>query len=531
MDRNDIYLQLCPNRSITSVLGNLCNNPELIRLPDKPLNSNDFHKEIHELMFDTINNLVYGSIEREEITAIDIDNYLSEYPDAYKIWEDSNGFEFITKSKQFAKETNYPIDYSRVKKFSLLREAVRRGLDVTHFYDYTTDNIQEIDESMKKLDETSLNDMLDYYSKEVISLRDAYGETNSSNTYKAGDGILDLIENTDNSPNFGYPFRNRFYNTLTRGMQTSRLLLRSADSGTGKTRLVLNDLIYISMPRMWSPERQEWVDIGESYPVLYIGTEEEKDEVDKIILSTISGVHQDIIENGNYTDEIRARLLEAYEILQEGQLYIHRDDDFSITDIEMAIERFIIDYNVQYVGFDYVQLTPKISRSALEMFGQQLREDLVISNFVSKLKDIAQKYDVFMITGTQLNRNSADKSQRDANCLSGGRATQNKIDFGVQIYRADAEDIQKLEPILQTGKYETPNYSHWWYKNRAGKYPDCIVWTKMDLGNMYEKELFVTDRSYNLLDVDLTEIDFDNASISKSEVEYAEQGFAVPQFK
>ena len=530
MENNEIYKQLYPNRSITSVIGNLCNNPDLLRVPDKKITSDDFYKEIHKIIFDSINNLVYGSLEREEITAIDIDNFLSEYPEAYKVWETSEGFNFITQCKQFAKEDNYTLDYDRVKKFSLLRAAVDKGMSVTHFYDVTNNNVMEIDQQMKKLDELTLNDMLDYFTKEMISLRDSFGETNSANTYKAGANTEALIYKTNESPSYGYPFRNRFYNTLTRGMHLGKLMLRSADSGTGKTRLALNDLINVSMTHLWNKQTHSFEYIGEAYPSLYIGTEEESDEIDLIVLATVSGIPQDVIQDGNFNPEVMDRLLKANEIIQNGRLYIHRDDDFSITDIEMVIERFIMDYQVQYVAFDYVQLTPKITRSALDMFGLQLREDLIISSFVDRLKDIAQTYKIFMITAVQHSRNSADKSQRNGNCLAGGRATQNKADMGVQIYRVDSEDLQKLEPILQTGQYEQPNYSHWWYKNRGGVYTDCIVWTKMDLGTMQEKELFITDNNYNLLEVDLTEINFEDNEFEKKETEKAKHGFEVPTF-
>ena len=65
--------------------------------------------------------------------------------------------------------------------------------------------------------------------------------------------------------------------------------------------------------------------------------------------------------------------------------------------------------------------------------------------------------------------------------------------------------------------FKKPNYSHWVYKNRSGM-SNVIIWSYMNLGNMREEPLFVTDMDYNLLDVSPINIVFedDNTMIEKS---------------
>lgn len=53
-------------------------------------------------------------------------------------------------------------------------------------------------------------------------------------------------------------------------------------------------------------------------------------------------------------------------------------------------------------------------------FGMNLREDQILVQFAQALKTIAEKYNVFMCSSTQLNRNYKDTDMRDATCLRGG---------------------------------------------------------------------------------------------------------------
>lgn len=508
----DINLRLYPTRSVYSVLGNICNNPRLLRHPDVQLKQEDFYQEIHQMIFSTVSNIIYEVGDKENVTPIEVDNYLSEYPTAYKKWEKYGGFEYLQKSIDFAKKDSFTLDYNRLKKFSLLRYAHSKGLDISYFYDTSEDG--NIDENMKFLDENDINDMIEYYSRSVIDIRDHFSVTNKDNSYKAGEGLEETLRRLHEEPQFGLPFRNPFYNTIFRGAQRGKLMLRSADSGVGKSRNNINDMCYMGLEYIWCPKKKDFVYTGEKKPTLYLGSEEEKEEIDTIMLAVVSGVSEDVIKDGDYSDSVRQRLERAMEIIQDGSLYIHREDDFSITDIEMIIESYILEYNVQNVAFDYIQMTPKISRSMLNQYGVALREDQILRQFSLELKNIADKYNIFILSSTQLNRLSIDRNQRNANCLAGGKATTDKVDHGVQLYRVENEDLKNLQAILNTGKYEEPNYSHWVYKNRGNPYPDCIIWSKMNLGNMTEEVLFVTDRKYNLIEMEKTEIIVEGEDIS-----------------
>src|SRR5699024_6342801 len=198
-------------------------------------------------------------------------------------------------------------------------------------------------------------------------------------------------------------------------------------------------------------------------------------------------------KDGNYDAGTLQRLNKAKQILKDSPLFASYIEDFSISDIEMKIEQYIINEGVQFVSFDYIQMVPKLSKTMQQNFGQNLREDQILVHFSAALKNIASRYQIFLQSSTQLNRGSKEVENRDATSLRGGLSTADKIDHGVLTFKTTQEDKNNLKHILSKGfnSGKEPNFSHWIYKNRAG-IDHVIIWTKFDLGNLREEALFVT---------------------------------------
>lgn len=500
---------LNPPRSIYSVIGNLCKNPQLLRDPEIVLSDKDFAQEFHKIIFSAIYNMAYESAEVTSINEIDIDNYLAPYSKLYKVWEKHDGLTYIRDSINHANEKTFKPNYERLKKFALLRHYVENGIDISDLYNYSSLDLKEQDEGMKTIDNMSVNQIIEHYSLKIMKLRDEFTVGQESKNFKAGDDLDNLLEELNKDPEFGYPFANGFYNAIFRGMRTKKFMLRSAGTGTGKTRQALADMCNVAIKEIYDLDKEAWVSNGPSYPCLYISTELEKLEVQTIMLAYISGVDEQVIKDGRYSEKVLQRLKKAIEILKVSPIYCVYVDDFSIADIEMIIERNIIEHNVKFVAFDYIQMTPKLSRTMANSFGSNLREDQVLVQFSAAIKILANKYDVYALSSTQLNRSAKDEANRDTTALRGGSATADKVDHGVITFKVTAKDHENLKHILERGFYKKPNYSHWVYKNRSGR-SNLIIWTYMNLGNMREEPLFVTDTDYNLMnDICPIDISFD----------------------
>ena len=499
---------LNPLRSTYSVLGNLCKNPILLREPEYVLSEHDFAQEFHKVIFLAINNITFDSMETTKINEIDIDNYLSSYPKLYNVWSKHDGLTYVKDSIEHSNEETFESNYKKLKKFSLLRHYVEHGIDVTDLYDYKCVDIIEQEKSMKKFEKLTLQDILDHVTMKVIDIKEDFQVNTEKKDFKASDNLDNLLEQLKTEPEFGYPFQNSMYNTIFRGMRKSKLMMRSAGTGGGKTRLAIADMCNASCDEIYD-YKKGWINNGPSYPSLFISTEVEQTELQAIMLSFITGIDDAVIKDGRYTQQVQERLERGIEVLKRAPIFCVYIDDFSISDIEMIIERYIIEHGITQVAFDYIQMTPKLARTMNNQFGGSLREDQVLVQLSASLKLLANKYSVYITTSTQLNRSSKDYENRDTNSLRGGSATADKIDHGVMTFTAGKTEHDKLKHILETGFYEKPNYSHWVYKNRSGL-NKCIIWTVMNLGTMRETPLFVTDLDFNLLEVKPIEINFKN---------------------
>lgn len=494
-------------RSVYSVIGNLCKNPQALRDPEIVLTERDFYQEFHKVIFSAIYNLAYSSAETTSINEIDIDNYLAPYTQLYQIWEKGNGRGYIRDSIEHSNVKTFKSNYERLKKFSLLRHYVENGIDISDLYDYNSPDLRVQKEGMERIDSMKVQDIIDHYTVKMMNIRDSFNIGRESGKFKAGDDLETFLEDLNKAPDYGYPFQNGFYNAIFRGMRRTKFMLRSAGTGTGKTRQALLDMCTVSCDMIYDYDRG-WISSGPSYPSLFISTELEKREVQAIMLAFITGVDEDVIKEGCYGQEILERLQIGMEVLKRAPIYCEYESDFSIADIETIIERNIIENNVKYVAFDYIQITPKLSRTMAQAFGGNLREDQILVQFSAALKLLAAKYDVFMESSTQLNRTSKDVDNRDETALRGGSATADKVDHGLITFNVTSKDLENLKHILMRGFTQVPNYSHWIYKNRGGKHPKAIIWSYMNLGTMRETPLFVTDRDYNLINISEIHIDF-----------------------
>ena len=145
----------------------------------------------------------------------------------------------------------------------------------------------------------------------------------------------------------------------------------------------------------------------------------------------------------------------------------------------------------------------------------------------SSLKTLAERYEVFIESSTQLNRQGiTDETQRNSNALRGSSAVADKIDAGMLLFRAHDKDRDKVREIIEENGFgKEPNFTRWLYKNRAGQ-TDLIIWSYLNFSTVREEVLFVTDYDYNIVeDIDDLHFEFKEGRTEKElkqEEQYAE---------
>ena len=124
-----------------------------------------------------------------------------------------------------------------------------------------------------------------------------------------------------------------------------------------------------------------------------------------------------------------------------------------------------------------------------------------------RLKDLCNKYGIFIMSATQLNGTYVDSETPDQNLLRGAKAIADKVDYASIILPVGQDDIEKLSRILQNTNFEQPNLKISVYKNRRGRYKGIYLWCNADLGTCRIKPMFATTYNYELVQINNLKIE------------------------
>ena len=488
--------------AIMQVIGCVYNNPSLLDYTDKyTITEHDFPDEFHRIAFGAIYKIY--ELGAEKITLENISDFLSSRPKSEAVFKTQKGEEWLLKVADASIPSAFDYYYSRLKKFSLLRAYDSYGVDVSFIYD--PDNILDTKKKQlqeDQLDNSTLEELANKVDQMIDNIRMQYVDDVNGDAYQAGDGIFDLIDRLKKYPEVGVPLYGPLINTVTRGARLKKFYLRSAPTGVGKSRTMIADACYIACNKIYD-EMFGWIKNGTSQPTLYISTEQEKEEVQTMMLAFLSNVSEDHILNGKYEGDEEDRVREAARILSESPLYIEELPDFSLQDIEDTIKKNIRDRDVKYVFHDYIHTSIKILEEITRRSGGvKLREDNILFMLSIRLKDICNQYGIFIMSATQLNGDYQEAKTPDQNLLRGAKAIADKIDYGSILLGVKQEDIEALQTVLATNQFDTPNLKLSIYKNRRGRYKGIILWCKADLGTCRVKPMFATTYNYEIIPMD-----------------------------
>lgn len=497
---------LFDKRSAFQVIAGVMHNPEFIDEYD--ITESDFDcSTFHAIVFSAIYNLHNQGVNK--IETFTIDSYLSNYDAQYRIFIDGRGIDFCTQVSEMWEMENFPYYVGKLKKFSFLRYIESQGFDVKKIYDWEADETNQ-EKEMAKLDALSINEIVEKLEVNLIinsKLRFCTSEKNHGQL--AGLGLKDLVENLEETPEAGLPMQSSVLTMVSRGMRLKKVYVRSASSGSGKSRLALADFAHISIPWYYNTEMDEWMYTGLNEPVLFISTELEMDEVQTIVLAYVSGVQEDHILRGQYIGNERERISKAIQYIESSSLYIEFLPNFSMQDVETIIKKYHRTYGVSHICFDYVHMSAKlISEIASGTHGMKLREDQILFLFVDQLKNLCNTLGVFLLTMTQLNGEYKNSSIKDETLLRGSKAMADRIDMGEITLPPSSTELDSIKSIMShLVNKPTPNMIHHIYKLRRGKLSKIRIWQYVDLGTCRSVDLFVTNNDNELLNINVEEME------------------------
>lgn len=488
--------KLQDKRAYVHVFAGLLLDPnKLSQVREFPLSEDDFVEKFHKIIFSAIHNLFHEGIEK--ITPMEIDGYLSNFKTLHTVFEANEGLEYLFKLEELGEPENFDYHYTRVKKFTLLRQYYSSGIDISEIY--SVDPLLNTEEEIlnnKRFNEMTIDQMIKFVESKLIDIKDKFIFDNEGYEGHISENLDAILESKMQAPSYGASFPSGFYNTATRGARKRKLYCVSGSSGSGKTRKGLADTLSFSVPFIYDIDKKKWVKTGATGSSLFITTELEEEEIKIPCLCYIAGVEENKIYDNELFEEERERLRIAKKILEKTPFWIVELFDFDVDDIEHVIQKYINKHGVEYVFFDYIHSTLKMFDSMAKQGAKNLQEHQLLRIMTIHLKNMCNKYDVHIGTSTQLNDNWKSEGNLDQSALEGSKSIVNKLDLGAIQLPLTIKDEQLYEEIKAEANFnfgESPTHTINIYKNRGNRWKGIRIWVHFNLGTLRTKDLFVTD--------------------------------------
>jgi len=484
--------------TIQYVLGSLLKKPQLLSQVDKySLTVLDFSSKFERLIYTAIDGLYRSNATI--INPIDIDNYLSSDTAAHGIFESNHGIEYLSDIVEFGSVENFDYYYAKLKKFNLLRDLQKSGVDISQFYmeDLANPKAGEINE---KFEDLTTTDIINNVQTNLLKVESKYGRTSNIETWNVNDEIDDVINDFGSTESVGLSINGSIYSQIINGAELGALTIRSLASGVGKTRLAVADACMLAYPIYFDIKTNQWIrNGGHREKVLFVMTEQTPQQVLRMIIAYLTGIEESKFRFGSLTEDEEKRIQQARIIINKYQdnLHLMRIPDPNISQIKLLIREQVKLHNIKYVFMDYVFISPAL---LTEFRGNNLRNDEALLLMATALKDLAVELNVSVFTSTQVNAKADDNKEiRNEASLAGGRSTINKADNGIIGMRPTNDEIETLSG-LNILKGVTPNLVLDVFKVRSGRWTQVRIWCDFNPGILRLNTLFVTDSRFQTID-------------------------------
>ena len=481
------------------VVAGLLNDPAIMHDEDNfKLTTNDFHSEFYRILFGSVYNLVMEGAEF--ISPKDIDLYIGQYNKQYEVYKKQNGYEFLLSVQSYADTMDkgkFSFYYDRLKKFTILRDLEKAGISTKYFYNPNVDFLKMEQENLK-LNETSIDTIILQVKKRLNKVEDSYISKNHSSTQEIGKNLKELYYELKTTPEIGLPISGAMLNYIVRGARYGKFYLRSAPSGHGKTRQMVGDACALSMPYVLG---DKIIIKDQLEPILFITTEQQADEIQTLVLAYVSGVNEEKILYGNVTAEEEKLLLLSIELIKDysKNFILEIIPDPSIALVRAKLVKHILHDNIGFVFYDYIFSSPGLLGEFRDL---KIREDVALMMLSNTLKEIAAEYQIFMMSGTQLNDKWETHRVRNVNHIRGSKAIGDKVDIGmISVKLEDVPDeMAEIEVLCTKAGLEIPNMVIDVYKNRRGRHTSVKLFRHFDYGTCRARDILLTTSTYKILD-------------------------------
>ncbi len=346
-----------------SVLGCMLLSKDAIFVAAERLKADDFYKESHRKIFNSMLELSENGEPVDLIT-------LSELLRTKKIIEQVGGAVYLTALTEAVPTTSNISHYCNiVEEKSILRRLIQASSNILSIAYESKDEVEDILDSAERM-------IFEIAQKRRVE-----------NYYHIKDILLSTFEHIEELYNSeggitGVPTGFSDLDEITSGFQPSDLILIAARPSMGKTSFALNIAQNAA--------------IRFGIPVAIFSLEMSKEQLVQRMLCSESNVDSHRLRTGRLQDEDWPRLARAMGPLSEAPIYI--DDTPGITSLEIRAKarRLKLEKGLGLIIIDYLQLMS--GRSNAENRQQE------ISEVSRSLKALARELSVPVVALSQLSR-------------------------------------------------------------------------------------------------------------------------------
>ena len=391
-----------------SVLGSLLIDNEAISLVTESLSKNDFYKTAHQHIFDAIVNIYDNNNAVDLVILKDELNRLS-------LLEKVGGAGYLMEL-----EESVPIASNVEYYAKILREkAVKRDLIAA------TAKIQHEAYS----DSLESDELLDIAEKEIFDITQRKFAKPTTSMHDILQGTWDYIESLHegDSKLTGIPTGFADLDEKLCGLQRGELIIIAARPSMGKTSFVLNISEHVGA-NLTNPK--------DKMPMLIFSMEMSAQQISQNMLCSAARIDAHLMRTGKLNDDDWSRLPIAMGDLSESAIFIDDTPGLGLLEIRAKARRFKLQYDIQLVIIDYLQLME--GRSA-----ENRQQE--ISGISRGLKALARELNVPVIAVSQLNRSVETReghTPRMSDLRESGSIEQD-ADVIMLLHRADYYDPTK----------------------------------------------------------------------------------------
>lgn len=401
--------------SIKKVLTGLYMDNDLIVSSAYPLRLCDFALKKYQAIYSALYNLY--SLGNNHIDVSDITAYFQQQSSIYQKFVEDGGMDALYEICEDQSGDNFDYNYKTIKKYALLTDLQKQGIDITDLYDVSLSPV-ELEKQLARFNALEVEDIFKHYNIKLNDIQSKYETLLEKTCISASNGIEELLKQLETIPEVGLPLGGDAYNTITRGARLKKLYIDSGSAGSGKSRRLVGNAVKLGIPMFYSQEAGEWINTGCQNKVLFITTELEHSEVQTMILAYMTGINEDKILSNKCSEEEKERLSLAVEYLKQyDNIIIEYLPDPTLITIKTMIKKHCLQDDVKYVFYDYIHIGAGLVQNRDKM----MRDDVILLLLTNTLKELANELDIHISTATQLNGGYEEKEIKNENLIRGSR--------------------------------------------------------------------------------------------------------------